>query len=384
MEWATRLKKLPQYLFAKLDEAKAKKIAEGVDVIDMGVGDPDLPTPSSIVEAMKKAVEKPEHHRYPTYNGMLAFREAVARWYKRRFNVDLDPEKEVVALIGSKEGIAHLPFAFVEEEDVVLVPDPGYPVYHSATVLAGGIPYHVPLKEENGFFPDLKDIPEDILKKTKIMFLNYPNNPTSAFATKEKFKEVIEAAKEYGFVVAHDAAYSEIYFEEAPPSILEVEGAKDVAIEFHSLSKTFNMTGWRIGMASGNAEILAALLKVKTNIDSGVFQAVQEAAIYALDNEPELDRIKGIYKKRVDIFVDALQKAGFNVKKPKATFYVWFKIPENTSSMEFAEKALNEAGVLLTPGVGFGEYGEGYVRAALCMSDERIEEAARRLSAISL
>lgn len=382
MEWATRLKKLPQYLFAKLDEAKAKKVAEGVDVIDMGVGDPDLPTPSAIVEAMKRAVEKPEHHKYPTYNGMLAFREAVARWYKKRFGVELNPEGEVVALIGSKEGIAHLPFAFVEEGDVVLVPDPGYPVYHSATVLAGGTPYHVPLKEENGFFPDLSDVPEDILRRTKIMFLNYPNNPTSAFATKDKFRTVIEAAKEYGFVVAHDAAYSEIYFEEPPSSILEVDGAKDVAIEFHSLSKTFNMTGWRIGMASGNAEILAALLKVKTNIDSGVFQAIQEAAIYALDNEPELDRIREIYRRRVDIFVEGLEKAGFSVEKPKATFYVWFKTPDGISSMEFAEKALDEAGVLLTPGVGFGEYGEGYVRAALCMPDERIEEAARRLSAL--
>ncbi|NPA15843.1 MAG: LL-diaminopimelate aminotransferase [Deferribacteres bacterium] len=382
MEWATRLRKLPQYLFAKLDEAKAKKVAEGVDVIDMGVGDPDLPTPSAIVEAMKRAVEKPEHHKYPTYNGMLAFREAVARWYKKRFGVELNPEGEVVALIGSKEGIAHLPFAFVEEGDVVLVPDPGYPVYHSATVLAGGTPYHVPLKEENGFFPDLADVPEDILRKTKIMFLNYPNNPTSAFATKDKFRTVIEAAKEYGFVVAHDAAYSEIYFEEPPSSILEVDGAKDVAIEFHSLSKTFNMTGWRIGMASGNAEILAALLKVKTNIDSGVFQAIQEAAIYALDNEPELDRIREIYRRRVDIFVEGLEKAGFSVEKPKATFYVWFKTPDGISSMEFAEKALDEAGVLLTPGVGFGEYGEGYVRAALCMPDERIEEAARRLSAL--
>ena len=382
MEWATRLRKLPQYLFAKLDEAKAKKVAEGVDVIDMGVGDPDLPTPSAIVEAMKRAVEKPEHHKYPTYKGMLAFREAVARWYKKRFGVELNPEGEVVALIGSKEGIAHLPFAFVEEGDVVLVPDPGYPVYHSATVLAGGTPYHVPLKEENGFFPDLADVPEDILRKTKIMFLNYPNNPTSAFATKDKFRTVIEAAKEYGFVVAHDAAYSEIYFEEPPSSILEVDGAKDVAIEFHSLSKTFNMTGWRIGMASGNAEILAALLKVKTNIDSGVFQAIQEAAIYALDNEPELDRIREIYRRRVDIFVEGLEKAGFSVEKPKATFYVWFKTPDGISSMEFAEKALDEAGVLLTPGVGFGEYGEGYVRAALCMPDERIEEAARRLSAL--
>ena len=384
MDWAERLKKLPQYLFAKLDEAKAQKIAEGVDVIDMGVGDPDLPTPSSIVEVMKKAVEKPEHHRYPTYNGMPLFREAVAKWYKKRFGVNLDPEREVVALIGSKEGIAHLPFAFVEEGDFVLVPDPGYPVYHSATILAGGNPYHIPLMEQNNFFPDISSVPEEVLKKTKILYLNYPNNPTSAFAGIKEFSKIIEAAKSYGFIVAHDAAYSEIYFGDPPPSILEVPGAKDVAIEFHSLSKTFNMTGWRIGMAVGNSEILAGLLKVKTNIDSGVFQAVQEAAVFALENEPEIENIRNTYKKRVKIFVEGLKRGGFDVKMPKATFYVWFRTPNGISSMDFAKKALDEAGVLLTPGIGFGDYGEGYVRAAMCMPDERIEEAAYRLSNIGL
>ncbi len=382
VEWAERLKKLPAYLFAELDEKKAKKIAEGVDVIDMGVGDPDLPTPTPIVEAMKKAVEKPEHHRYPTYNGMKAFREAVARWYKRRFNVELDPEKEVVALIGSKEGIAHLPFAFVEEKDVVLVPDPGYPVYHSATVLAGGQPYHVPLREELGFLPDLESVSKDVLERTKILFINYPNNPTAGMATKEAFSKIVELAKEYNFIVAHDAAYSEIYYEEPPISILEIPGAKDVAIEFHSLSKTFNMTGWRIGMAVGNPEILKGLLKVKTNIDSGVFQAVQEAAIFALDNEPELDRIRATYKRRIDIFVEGLRKAGIDVKPPKATFYIWFKVPKGYTSMEFANLALDKAGVLLTPGIGFGVYGEGYARAALCMPDERVEEAANRIASL--
>ncbi len=379
-EWASRLKKLPKYLFAELDEKKAKKLAEGVDVIDMGVGDPDLPTPTPIVDAMKRAVEKPEHHRYPTYNGMASFREAVARWYKRRFGVELDPETEVVALIGSKEGIAHLPFAFVEANDVVLVPDPGYPVYHSATVLAGGEPYHVPLREEYGFMPDMGFIPKDVLARTKIFFLNYPNNPTSAMAVRRSLEEIVSLAKEYGFIVAHDAAYSEIYYEEPPMSILEIPGAKDVAVEFHSLSKTFNMTGWRIGMAVGNAEVLRGLLKVKTNIDSGVFQAVQEAAIFALENEPGLAQIRETYKRRIEIFVEGLKKAGFDVKPPKATFYVWFRVPEGYTSMEFANLALDKAGVLLTPGVGFGVYGEGYVRAALCMPDDRIEEAANRLA----
>ncbi len=382
LEWASRLKKLPPYLFAELDEKKEKKLAEGVDVIDMGVGDPDMPTPSPIIEAMKKALEKPEHHRYPTYNGMKSFREAVARWYKKRFNVELDPETEVVALIGSKEGIAHLPLAFIEEGDVVLVPDPGYPVYHSATVLAGGEPYHFPLREETGFLPDVEAIPEDILKKAKIMFLNYPNNPTSACATKETFEKLVKLAKEYKFIIAHDAAYSEIYYEDPPISILEVPEAKDVAIEFHSLSKTFNMTGWRIGMAVGNSEILKGLLKVKTNIDSGVFQAVQEAAIFALDNQPEIENIRNTYKRRIDIFVSRLKKAGINVNPPKATFYVWFKVPEGYTSMEFANTALEKAGVLLTPGIGFGKYGEGFVRAALCMPDERIEEAANRLAGL--
>ncbi len=380
VEWASRLRKLPSYLFAELDEKKAEKIAQGVDVIDMGVGDPDMPTPTPITEAMKRAVEKPEHHKYPTYNGMKSFREAVARWYKRRFNVELDPDTEVVALIGSKEGIAHLPFAFVEERDVVLVPDPGYPVYHSSTVLAGGEPYHVPLKEKIGFLPDLSNVTKDLFRRTKIMFLNYPNNPTAGMATKEAFQKIVELAKEYNFIIAHDAAYSEIYYEEPPISILEVPGAKDVAIEFHSLSKTFNMTGWRIGMAVGNAEILKGLLKVKTNIDSGVFQAVQEAAIFALDNEPGLKEIRETYRRRIEIFVSKLKKAGFAVEKPKATFYVWFKVPEGYSSMEFANLALDKAGVLLTPGVGFGVYGEGFVRAALCMPDERIEEAAERLA----
>ncbi|BAT71499.1 LL-diaminopimelate aminotransferase [Thermosulfidibacter takaii ABI70S6] len=382
VEWASRLKKLPPYLFAELDEKKAKKIAEGVDVIDMGVGDPDLPTPTPIVEAMKKAVEKPEHHKYPTYNGMKPFREAVAKWYKKRFNVALDPDSEVVALIGSKEGIAHLPFAFVEEKDVVLVPDPGYPVYHASTVLAGGEPYHIPLKEELGFLPDISSVPKDILERTKVMFLNYPNNPTAGIATKEAFQKLVELAKEYNFIIAHDAAYSEIYYEEPPISILEIPGAKEVAIEFHSLSKTFNMTGWRIGMAVGNAEILKSLLKVKTNIDSGVFQAIQEAAIFALENEPGLKEIRNIYKRRIDIFVNGLKKCGFEVEAPKATFYVWFKVPPGYTSMEFANLALEKAGVLLTPGVGFGVYGERFVRAALCMPDERIEEAANRLSSL--
>ncbi len=378
-EWADRLKKLPPYLFAAIDEAKRRKLEEGYDVIDLGVGDPDMPTPSEIVEAMKRALDNPSYHRYPSYEGMLRFREAVSAWYKRRFKVDIDPKSEVTALIGSKEGIAHLPFAFVNPGDYVLVPDPGYPVYHGSTVLAGGIPYHVPLRAENGFLPDLDSIPEDVLKKTKIFFVNYPNNPTSAIATREFFKRLIELAKTYGFIVAHDAAYSEIYYEEPPISILELEGAKDVAIEFHSLSKTFNMTGWRIGMAVGNPDVIRGLVKVKTNIDSGVFEAIQEAAIYALTHEPQVEEIRSRYKRRRDLFVDILTKNGFNVKSPKATFYIWTPVPSGYDSISFAKKLLDEANVVVTPGVGFGEYGEGYFRMTLCLPEERLEEAAHRI-----
>jgi LL-diaminopimelate aminotransferase len=252
-EFSQRISQLPPYLFAQIDKKKREKIAQGVDVIDLGVGDPDIPTPKPIVDAMKRAVEKPEHHRYPSYEGMLSFRQAVADWYKRRFGVELDPEKEVITLIGSKEGIAHFPLAFVNPGDVVLCPDPAYPVYKIGTIFAGGIPYILPLKEENNFLPDFKSVPSDVLKKAKIIWVNYPNNPTSATATREFYKELIDWAREHNIIVASDLAYSEIYFDgEKPPSILEIEGAKDVAIEFHSLSKTFNMTGWRLGMAVGN------------------------------------------------------------------------------------------------------------------------------------
>lgn len=378
-EWADRLKKLPPYLFAAIDEAKRKKIEEGFDVIDLGVGDPDMPTPPEIVEAMKKALDNPSYHRYPSYEGMLRFREAVSAWYKKRFKVEIDPRNEVTALIGSKEGIAHLPFAFVNPGDYVLVPDPGYPVYHGSTILAGGVPYHVPLRSDNGFLPDLDSIPEDVLKKTKIFFVNYPNNPTSAVATREFFKKLINLAKTYGFIVAHDAAYSEIYYEDPPISILEVEGAKDVAIEFHSLSKTFNMTGWRIGMAVGNPDVIRGLVKVKTNIDSGVFEAIQEAAIYALTHEPRIEEIRSIYRKRRDLFVDILNKSGFNVKPPRATFYIWTPVPSGYDSISFAKKLLDEANVVVTPGIGFGEYGEGYFRMTLCLPEERLEEAAHRI-----
>ena len=379
-----RIKQLPPYLFAEIDRLKEEVIKKGVDVIDLGVGDPDIPTPNEIVEVAKKALEKPENHRYPSYIGMYEFRRAVSDWYKRRFGVELDPNTEVVSLIGSKEGIAHLPLAYIDGGDYALVPDPGYPVYPVAVMFAGGKVYRMPLKEENGFLPELDAIDRDVLRRTKLMYIGYPNNPTSAVATEEFYKKVVELAKEFDFVVASDNAYSEIAYDGYKPiSFLEVEGAKDVGIEFHSLSKTFNMTGWRIGFAVGNRDVIAALGKVKTNIDSGIFQAVQEAGIYALDNAEELNgRIIKVFQQRRDKMAEALEKAGFEFEKPLATFYFWVKVPKGFTSSEFTKKLLQEKGIVVTPGNGFGEAGEGYFRISI--TNERIEEAVRRIEDAAL
>ncbi len=385
-ELSKRLKRLPPYLFAEIDEMKRRKEREGVRVIDFGVGDPDIPTPKHVVEAMKRAVEKPENHRYPSYEGMLRFREAVAEFYKRRKGVSLDPEREVIALIGSKEGIAHLPLAFVDDGDYVLVPDPGYPVYNSSTILANGKPYKMPLRKENGFLPDFEEIPDDVARRAKIMFLNYPNNPTTAVAEKEFIKEAVEFCVDNGIILAHDFAYGEITFDGyRAKSFLEVEGAFEVCIEFNSLSKTYNMTGWRIGFAVGNEEILRGLLKVKTNVDSGVFQAVQEAAVAALTGDDRcIEENCRIYKERRDTLIKGLKEVGLKAEEPKATFYVWCEVPEGYTSVEFTKKLLEEAGILVTPGVGFGEYGEGFVRFALTRDLRVIEEAVERLKEIDL
>jgi len=386
VEYAQRIKALPPYLFAQIDQKKREKLAQGVDVIDLGVGDPDLPTPKPIVEAMQRAVEKPEHHRYPSYEGMLSFRQAVADWYKRRFGVELDPQKEVVALIGSKEGIAHFPLAFVNPGDVVLCPDPAYPVYKIGTLFAGGEPYILPLKEENDFLPDFKSVPKDVLKRAKIIWVNYPNNPISATATESFYKELIEWARENNIIVASDLAYSEIYFgNEKPMSILQIEGAKDIAIEFHSFSKTFNMTGWRLGMAVGNEKLIAGLGKVKTNVDSGQFQAVQEAGITALNlPEEELQKIRDTYKERRSAMVKALEEVGLKVYPSDATFYLWVKVPEGYTSAEFVSRLLDECGIVCTPGNGFGEYGEGYFRISLTVPTQRLLEAVERIKRLKL
>ncbi len=381
IELADRVKGLPPYLFARIDSMKAGALEKGVDLIDMSIGDPDMPTPRHIVEAMKAAVEKPEHHKYPSYQGMLSYREAVSRWYRRRFGVSLDPEREVLSLIGSKEGIGHIPLAFVNPGDVVLCPSPGYPVYSVATLFAGGLPHFMPLVEENSFLPDFSSIPEEVFKKARLMFLNYPNNPTSATADGEFFRRAIEVAHKHDIILCHDAAYSEIYYDgKKPLSFMEVDGAREVGVEFHSLSKTYNMTGWRIGFAVGNSGVIAGLGKIKTNIDSGVFQAIQEASIVALDTEESvLSSIRSTYQARRDILLKGLSEMGLDLVKPDATFYLWAKVPEGFTSEDFVVHLLEKAGVLATPGNGFGAPGEGYVRFALTVSEERTREAIERM-----
>jgi LL-diaminopimelate aminotransferase len=378
---ASRVKNLPPYLFASIDKMKHEARSKGVDLIDMSIGDPDIPTPSHIVEAMKIAVGKPEHHRYPSYEGMLSFRTAVSEWYKRRFGVTLDPGREVLSLIGSKEGIGHIPLAFVEQGDTVLVPSPGYPVYPVSVLFAGGETHIMPLKEENGFLPDYTAVPQRVLMNAKMMFINYPNNPTAASATEGFFSETVNLADKYNIIVCHDAAYSEIYYDgKKPLSFMETDGAKDVGIEFHSLSKTYNMTGWRVGFAVGNSEVLAGLGKIKTNLDSGIFQAIQEAAIVALETEENvLSQNRGVYQERREVLYNGLVGIGLKVKKPSAGFYLWVKVPEGFDSSGFSAILLEKAGVLATPGNGFGAPGEGYIRFALTVPAERISEAVERI-----
>lgn len=380
-ELAERVKNLPPYLFAAIDKMKAEARQRGVDLIDLSIGDPDIPTLPDIVESLKRAVENPVNHRYPSYDGMPTYKKAVAEWYKRRFNVDLDPFEEVLSLIGSKEGIGHIPLAFVNPGDIVLVPSPGYPVYHIGTLFAGGESYIMPLYEQNGFLPDLSLIPEEVYRKAKLMFINYPNNPTSAIAGRGFFERVVEIARTYNIIVCHDAAYSEIYYDDQKPmSFLEVDGAKDVGIEFHSLSKTYNMTGWRIGFAVGNRDIISGLGKIKTNLDSGVFQAIQEAGITALNmGDDKLKSIRDTYQERRDVLYEGLKGLGLSVIKPQATFYLWAKVPEAYDSSGFVAHLLERAGVMITPGVGFGSPGEGYVRFALTVGVDRIREAIERI-----
>jgi LL-diaminopimelate aminotransferase len=381
---ANRIKNLPPYLFAAIDKMKEEAARKGMDIINLSIGDPDLPTPAPIIERLKQAASDARNHRYPTYEGMIEFRTEVARWYKKRFGVQLDPEKEVVTLIGSKEGIAHIPLAFVNPGDLVLVPDPGYPVYNVATRFAGGEPYFMPLRKENAFLPDFSAIPESAFKKARLMFLNYPNNPTSACAERACMEKAVKLAGKYEIILCHDAAYTEVCFDGYKPmSILEVDGAKDLAIEFHSLSKTYNMTGWRIGFAVGNADVVAGLGQVKTNVDSGAFQAVQIAGIEALQgDQSHVEEMRRTYQERRDILVDGLKRMGLEVEKPKATFYLWVRVPRGYTSSDFTGHLLTKAGIVTTPGNGFGSQGEGYIRFALTVGKERLFEAVERVSRV--
>jgi len=380
--YADRIKSLPPYLFAEIDGIKRKARERGVDVIDLSVGDPDIPTPEHIVREMCEAVKRPANHQYPSYEGKIEFREAVAEWYRDLFGVDLDPSTEILTLIGSKEGLAHAPLAFVNPGDRVLVPDPAYTVYGTAVMFAGGIPESMPLLKKNSFLPDIRSIrarlEQDPNWRPRLIFLNYPNNPTGAVAGLDFFRELVDLAREYGILVMHDNPYSEIYFDGRPPSILQVPGAKDVAVEFHSLSKTYNMTGWRIGMVSGSSRIIEGIGRVKSNIDSGNFGAVQDAGIAALRSPPEVvDGLRSVYRERIGILYSALCDIGLELSKPNATFYLWAWT--GGDSREYAKMLLERTGIVVTPGVGFGEHGEGYIRLSVTQPTERIEMAAERL-----
>lgn len=381
MQESRAMRSLAPYLFARIEKKISEAREKGIDVINLGIGDPDLPTPKYIIDRMAKAIYDSKNHQYPSSVGMLEYRKAVATWHAKRHGVVLDPKTEVISLIGSKEGIAHISFAFLDKDDINLVPDPGYPVYGIGTILAGGKPYIMPLKEENGFLPILEDIPTEIAKKAKLMFINYPNNPTGAVASIGFFEKVVEFAKSFDIIVCHDFAYSEIVFDGIKPiSFLEVKGAKDIGIEFNSLSKPFNMTGWRVGFAAGNRDFLEVLGKFKSNVDSGVFQAVQYAAIEALEGpEDYLYEIRKVYQKRRDMVTEGLRNMGFEVNPPQGSFYFWVKVPQGYTSASFVETVLEKAAVVLTPGSGYGQYGEGYFRIALTVSNERLAEALDRM-----
>ncbi len=376
-----RLKVLPPYLFQEVDRVKRELIKQGKDIIDFGVGDPDLPTPKIIIDELSRAAEDPRNHRYALDAGMPELRAEIAKWYKTRFHVNLNPETEVLPLLGSKEGIGHLPLALINPGEAVLIPNPGYPVYRSGTIFAGGVPMDMPLMASNHYLPDLTKIASGDLDKVRLMFLNYPNNPTSACADESFFRFIVSFAAQRGIAVAHDFAYSEIAYDGyRPASFLSVENAKDIGIEFHSLSKTCNMTGWRVGFAVGSSRILALLAKVKSNLDSGIFQAVQYAAIKALKNSSMItEENVSIYHRRRDIMIEALRSMGIVAEAPRASFYIWAPTPKGFSSAQFVKKLLEEAQIVVTPGDGFGSAGAGYFRISLTVPDDRLKEAAKRM-----
>jgi len=382
MQFAKRLEKIPPYLFAELDRKRDELISKGVDIINMGVGDPDQPTPTHVLEAMHQAIDDPSTHNYPPYQGTKEYRQGVVAWMEKRFGVTgLNPDQEVVSSIGSKEAIHNTLLAFVEPGDYTLIPDPGYPVYRTSTIFAGGESYTMPLLAKNNFLPDLTAIPSDIARQAKLLWINYPNNPTGAIATLEFFADLVAFCREYDILLCHDHAYSEMAYDGyQPPSVLQVPGAKDVAIEFHSTSKSYNMTGWRVGFVVGNAIGIKGLGQVKTNVDSGVFKAVQRAALAAFQTPPEdLTALMSVYQRRRDLIVKGLQSLGWPIEAPLATLYMWVPVPSGYNSTEFVSLLLEKCGILVPPGNGYEQAGEGFFRIALTVADERIEKAIQRL-----
>ena len=380
MKVSERLEQIPPYLFAEIDRKIAEAKAKGIDIISLGIGDPDSPTLQPVVDAMHKAIDNPKNHDYPPYNGTEEFRKGACDWMKRRFGVELNPDTEMLANIGSKEAIAHIFFAFVDKGDYTLVPDPGYPVYHNATIFAGGTPFEMPLLEENGYLPDFDKIPEDVAKKSKLMFLNYPNNPTSAVADLDFWKKAVDFCKKYDILLCSDMAYSEMTFDGyKAPSVLQVEGAKDVAIEFYSHSKSYNMTGWRVGFVCGNSDAVKALGTIKNNIDSGTFKAIQEAATTAFTvDEKYINDLNKMYQERRDTAEEGFKELGWDIKPSKATFYLWLPVPHGMTSEEFATGLLNEQKLAVVPGTAFGDCGEGFFRLSYVCSDKQLQEVIDR------
>ena len=383
MQTADRLTKIPPYLFMELRKKIAKAKADGVDVISLAIGDPVEPTPRSIIKELSRTAKDPENHRYPTdeEKGMLAFREEVARWYRDRYGVTLDPASEILGLIGSKEGCHHFVLACVNPGDIVLMTDPGYPAYRASILMGGGEPYSVPIRRENGFLPDFREIPPDIVQRARAIFLNYPNNPTGACANRDFFKRLVDFARENNIAVCYDNPYSEVVFDKQERlSFMSADGAKDVGVELNSLSKPYNMTGWRIGMAVGNPELIAAISKVKENTDSGIFNPIQYAGIHALRNETaNIQKMLRIYKKRRMLVLRTLRKIGIKFNPPKGTFYLWVPTPKGMSSLEFTNRLFEKTAVVVAAGTAYGQFGEGYIRISLTVKDDRLKEAMDRI-----
>ncbi|MFC1918244.1 LL-diaminopimelate aminotransferase [Chloroflexota bacterium] len=382
MKLARRIEGLPPYLFVEINRKIAEKRAKGEEIITFAIGDPDIPTPDHILGQLCQAARDPANHRYPESIGLPELHDAIAGWYQRRFNVTLNPEKEVLPLIGSKEGIAHIAFCFIESGDTALIPDPGYPVYAISVSLAGGRPYYLALRENNNYLPDLENIPEPILSKTRMLWLNYPNNPTGAVAGLEFYEQVVKFGKKHNIIVCCDSPYTEVAYDDYKPvSFLQAEGAKEVGVEFHSLSKSYNMTGWRIGMVVGNAEVIDALGTLKSNLDSGIPQAIQYAAIEALNGPQDcIAEHNATYQKRRDLIIEVLNNIGLEAKVPKASLYIWAKVPAGYNSVDFTADLLDQVGVAVTPGIGYGKNGEGYVRLSLTIPDPMLVKGLSRLS----